>query len=268
MGRKFSLQKKCDAKLNECRVGSFRTKQSRKNIMFNFIESLAALHLLPISFDQITADNLLGVVNYWKNQKIADSSILTRLAVLRSVNRLLDFNIAIPTNNSLGLKLVKKEKPKLPDWQSLISKPLHPLISLILHMQYEFGLTKLEVIRLSPLSALQQGRLMIHRSIAENRKDRMVVIATEAQKQVLEEWHNCLQGKMALREIIPEADLAHLYRIELTYHGIDHQLPIPHYYIRVQFNALKEIHGETMAMRTTCQAMALSSTRVLARIVQ
>ncbi len=148
-------------------------------------DDLAKIKMVPRAFRLITADIVIAYVDYLKKCHYADKTISNKVAVIRRLANSARISLIIPGNKALQIKL-KPFDANLPAISRIIDPKkikLRPIRRLC-ELQFLFGLKKIEAI-LFDRSMIHPGYIEVPRSISYNKKDRIVPIASERQKQVL-----------------------------------------------------------------------------------
>lgn len=144
---------------------------------------LLDLKIAPPSFRFLTREHIHQLVSLWSKQGNSDATIKNKLAVLRFLNDKENFVIDIPTNDDLNL--TKSNERALVNPQKDVAKYVSsPISELIIKLQTEFGLTRIEAVRLNPWLNIQKQDVTIPRSNAYNRRERFVAMYKPLQKEV------------------------------------------------------------------------------------
>jgi hypothetical protein len=263
LGRKFTLQKKSRAVFNQQKQGSLVTKREQQRVISSIISDLAQLKDLPESLERITVAHVKKLVDFWRHQGLATATIGNKLAVLRRFNQLAQFNLEIPNNQDLNsikaaatpLKIILPE-----DYEKTI---FHPITRSVIDLQWHFGLTKLEAMRLNPNCAQIDGFLLIERTIAHNRQDRMIPVITKNQADRLHERENLAKKNALLTRQDAPALISKLYTAECHYAGISPKTPFRQRYAQTRLEALKQTQDEKSALLILCKEMGFSAPRKL-----
>ena len=143
----------------------------------------------------------------------------------------------------------------------------HPLTHSIINLQQNFGLTKLEAIRLRLSSSQIDTNLVIHRQIAHNRLDRTIPIITEDQKRCLANRAK-LENTSHLLKQNDDALVGKLIDAELTEANIRLNINIRAIYALNRLNVLRETLEDSSALLALCSEMGFSSPRKIKQWLQ
>lgn len=183
--------------------GSWRYRKKVKIILDNITEDLAYLGVLPIRLKNMEVRTVIHLVRYWKSKDLKPKTIKNKLGALRGLLSTLEHPIVIPSNKELGI-IARKPKPILYRHPELIDPqaiPLYPiaLIKEICLFQYLFGLKLQEAVKID-VSMIHKTHLEIHHSISFNKKDRRVLIESEAQKEFAKNFRANLKGMLPITQ--------------------------------------------------------------------
>ena len=208
--------------LREYAHGTPRSRREKRNIMRQIIKELLDLKIAPNNFESLSANAIKQLVTQWKKSGNSDATMINKLSILRSFNLKGGFGIDIPPNNAFELSK-NKNKPTKTIRQGIINQVSSPITECILGLQLEFGLTKLEAIRLPIGIAIENHDLIIPKNIAYNHKERFIAIYRPEQKELIKKLENILADKFCLSELANERHISNLYNAELAVLGIDYQ---------------------------------------------
>lgn len=264
MGRVYTLQKKCDAVVKKHSNGSHVTKQEHRRVMHMIIYDLNQIRCLPSCLDKIKPDHIVQLVTYWKDKGLMLATIGNRLGVLRRYNTIARLNLDIPSNKFLDTVKSTPDKTNTYISDDFNSHIFHPLTQSVISLQVEFGLTKLEAIRISPDSVSDTSSLTVTRNIAHNRQDRVIPIYKDSQRKTIAEKIQLSQLSPLLQTEGKNTDkiINNLYKAECLYAGISYKTEFRSVYAKRRFNELRSILN-TDPILTLCKEMGFSSPRRL-----
>ena len=237
--------------LREYAHGTPRSRKEKRNTMRQIIKELLDLKIAPNNFESLTANAIKQLVTQWKNSGNSDATIINKLSILRSFNVKGGFGIDIPSNNAFELSKTKK-KPTKSIRQDIISQVSSPITECILGLQLEFGLTKLEAIRLPIAIAIEKHDLIIPKNIAYNHKERFIAIYRPEQKELLKKIGHVLADKFCLAELANERHISNLYNAELAILGVDDQCNFRSIYAN---NRLAELQRKKFTKKSAYQVL-------------
>ena len=252
MGRKWELEKSCHQYLKRIRSGSFQTKKSRERVIHKIIYDLAILKRLPYSLSAIKFEDIISLVDYWRENKLQTATIVNRLGVLRSINRLADLKIIIPSNAELALKKSIGHKNQVTANPIILEKVFHPITQNVLAFQLYFGLTELEAIRIDPMLISHNHSLMVMKQVAHNHKERLILIVNATQKSIL-----CDRKKLCADAVTAET-MRQLVQSELHFLNIRTPVDFRSHYANTRFQAVCEKSDKNSAIKTLMREMGFS----------
>jgi hypothetical protein len=217
-----NLMSQMNRTLREYAHGTTRSRREKRNIMRQIIKELLDSRIAPNNFESLTSKAIHQLVSNWKKSGNSDATIINKLSILRSFNLKGGFGIDIPSNKAFDLSKVKKKSIKTIR-QDIINQVSSPITECILGLQLEFGLTKLEAIRLPIGIAIESHDLIISKNIAYNHKERFIAIYRPEQKALIKKLENILADKFCIADLANERHISNLYNAELTIIGIDYR---------------------------------------------
>lgn len=230
-------------------AASYRNKARLSLIAIS--KDLARLNLLPSYLRSLKPETIFKLVEYWQRKYAKPHTMQNRLAFLRRILSRLDEPVTIPTNIELGI-IVKttalKSMPKNTLNPDRVNWPhFDILIQNTCVMQYLFGLKVTEALRLDA-GAFHDKFLMIHHSISFNHKDRVIQIATQAQKEFIKKFLTDYKSifPVPLKSYRP---LMKLYRLALEATGIKQNNYFRNCYIQNRYENLLNEHSRADTLR-------------------
>ena len=201
--------------------GTPKSRQEKRNALRHIIKDLLDLNIAPDSFKLLTKENICSLVSFWQDRGNSHSTIINKLGILRFFNQKGGFGISIPDNLTFKLnKNYQRKAPFLPD--NIVSLVSNPITEIILQLQIEFGLTKIEALRLRPASDINKSDLIVSKVISYNRKERFIAIYRPSQKEVIKKLNALLQERNCISDFATERHILNLYNAELAIQGVDY----------------------------------------------
>ncbi len=230
--------------------------------MMQIIDDLASTkQQLPRSIAEIQPSQIRILVKFWRTKGFIDKTIINRLGILRSVNKILMLNMDIPNNHSLNVKNMTDEKcspSTLIDAESLLEKVYHPITRNILGFQIHFGLTQFEAIYIDPtFISHHNNALMVHKVTAHNNKERRIPILSECQEKIIAE-RLALCPKM-LSEIVRPEVIQGMIRSELLFLNVKTPPDFRSLYAKKRFAELQD--DENQAVKTLMREMGITKSK-------
>ena len=268
MSRKFNLKQECCRLLQKHKQGSLTTIQEKQRVMNSIIEDLATLKQLPALFQQLSAKNIESLVSHWRNKELSTATIGNKLGVLRSFNRLSSFNLDIPSNKNLNSIKASPTPSKKPVPENYLDKIYHPITRVIIELQIQFGITKLEAIHLQPYNTHIDDNLFINRSIAHNKRDRVIPLVSKVQTHCLHNRITVAQESSLFDNVASKTLIGKLYQAECQHADIDPKTPFRKCYALQRIITLKQTMNESDALFALCSEMGFSAPRKLFGLLQ
>lgn len=249
--------------------GGWMHRKKVKVILYGLANDLAYLDILPMRLKNLDPDKIIDLVKYWHKLGRQPRTIVNKLGALRRVLSTLEQPIEIPSNRELGVIIVN-QKPKLYRKCELIQPEevqLFPafIVKEICLFQYLFGLKLDEAVQFNA-SMIQKKYVSIPRSISFNKKDRRVVICSEAQRKFLEKF------EANLRDILPLSKYGYQCFL-ILYQYAQKQMKIPnrdyfrHQYIQNRYQELLEKEGHFEALDTIKAEVGYSRISQIRRVL-
>lgn len=225
-----------------------------KSTVLNLVEDLCAVNRLPMHFANLKPEAIIRLVSHWQQNQLHAKTIQNRLSVLRTLVRLHELKLKIPSNASLNVKVPPKENPitsKKIDSSALQLPPMQ----IIFALQQHFGLKKTEALQFNFLM-IKPEALIVPRKTSYNKTERSIPILTPTQTD--------------LAKSILEQDLAPLSRDNLRLralihtemcvaHGITHPDYFRHVYIYDRYETLSQTHTKREALQIIAKETGYSS---------
>ncbi len=256
MGRKYELTKESKKLIANPKRGSFRTRKEHQREMNRFFEDCAHLKQLPNGIKRLTPQHIERLVEYWKKRKLSDNTIITKLTVLRRLNRIQRLGLNIPTNLELSLKKSTTQSITLNLPDNYADNIYHPVTKCLIGLQCQFGLTPLEATKFykfTPHTARKS--LSINRNISHNHQDRYIPVLTDAQQNCLSECQKLSQHSPFFQSEKAEEYILNLYRAECRHADIADKTEFRKIYGEKRLSDLMQTLSEGEAWTTLCQEM-------------
>lgn len=266
MGKKFNLVQKSQNILQRQKNGSPATKREQQRVMSTIIDDLDRLRRLPRDFKHITPNDIEHLVCFWKEKQLSLGTIDNKLGVLRRFNQLAGLNLTIPTNKELDTIKASPTPLKTNIPENYESKIFHPVTRSIIALQLHFGLTKLEAIQLGSIRGSNDKILLIERTIAHNKKDRVIPITTRIQASSLSERKTLAQTSQLLKHQDASSLINNLYTAECGDAGINPKTPFRRRYAQNRLKILEKTRDKQSALLALCIEMGFSTPRKLLRL--
>lgn len=228
--------------------------------MMKIIDDLAITkQQLPRSIADIQPTQIVSLVKHWRSEGKTEKTILNRLSVIRSINKILMLQMNIPDNESLNIKqisCVKRATGQL-DAESLFKKTAHSITRNVIALQMHFGLTQSEAIHLDPNLVSHNHTLIIMKNISHNNKERCIPILNDEQKNIIEERLSLCDD--SLIKIMPIHMINQLIRAELKYLKIKSPPDFRSLYIAKRFMDMQD--DEKQAIKTLMRETGITKSK-------
>lgn len=179
------------------RDGSYSTQANRKAILNQFADDIkkSGFNVQKMKAEDLKGRHVNALLQHWRNEGIAVSTIKNRMAVLRWWAEKIGNPGAVKSNDELGIE--KREyttnENKSASIQTVDLSKMDERIAASLVLQSEFGLRREEAMKFQPEYALS-GRSPLDAETKEIRlkgswtkggRDRVIPIRTPAQREAL-----------------------------------------------------------------------------------
>ncbi len=222
--------------LSSYRQCSPRTKSGYKSVMKIVIKDLFSLRLFFNSFKETSMENINALIQHWIKHKLSKVTIGSRLSIIRKYCDLLNSSLTIPSNLELGLKREKSKNKNVlsNDYLNIINTVEHKLTSLMIQLQALLGLTKQEAIKfqLQSYHHAENKVLYVSKRVSHDNKDRLILIRSQAQEEVIHLLSTELDQKNSLQDKYNKVTLVNLYNAELAILNHSPTLPFRAVYAR------------------------------------
>lgn len=186
--RKATFRDDIIAACNKIPGGSTRYRAYLQSTTLSLVEDFSATGTLPMRFKNIKIESISKLVTYWQKKRFLPKTIKNKLSVLRALIKASGFDLNIPSNRALNVKITSYHSRIAPVKILLLPNEIDsPPIKVILQLQFLFGLKKYEALRFNG-SMIKEITLEIPRNISYNKKDRFIPIITAAQKNFVESF--------------------------------------------------------------------------------
>ncbi len=264
MGRKLQLLNECNRVLATSHRGSPTTRHWRQKTLHKMINQWVRLKMAPTTLRAVTSEHFQALVRLWEKKGLTPESRAKQISVLRFFYRLTDWGVRVPSNREMGIVL----KPTGVD--QLIAPPgevlprvHHPFTRTLLEFQYYFGLMKTESIRLDLCMAYQEASttqtLLIDRSLAYNKTDRLIPIVSPEQLQAIKARRDLVEQQGVLADRYSEVALSQLMDIDLASVNINPKQNFRRYYAQQRFYNLLAEGSEAQARERLKTELGLTS---------
>ena len=174
--------------------GNYKARKQRAFVLQKTVEDLFHIGQVPSSWNKINPEHFHQLVQYWKNSKLQDATIIRHMGIIRRYLQEIGCSVDQIDNLSLHLHRRRKSINQRPSKIPELSASVDDLIpKTILALQIQFGLTFSETILLSSIQ-IKESKLWITREIAFNSMDRMIPFRNEKQKNTLKDLFQLTQG--------------------------------------------------------------------------
>ena len=250
------------------RTGAPRFRRVRQNVLTHIVNNLVSLRICPAYFSDVNTTHLTQLIAYWHKNGNSISTIRNKVSILKWF---LEYKGLQPNFPTLKKMNIIRHSPKVQPCldATLADRVFHPFVKSILLLQFEFGLTRLESMRIDINAAQKKDTLYIERKIAYNSKDRYLSIMSISQKKAVSERQKLTQHVKTLLNIIPEKVLLGMYNGELYHCGVKTRVDIRHFYARNKLAELEHKHvDKKTAYKTLAEDLGFSSRRRLVSFLQ
>lgn len=234
---KLKLLKEVFAVTDKVTQGTPTYRVQRKNVLVRIVDDLMYLSIAQQSLKLINAEHLQKLVDHWRKNNNSISTIRNKISILKWFILSTGTEPDFPTLKAMSLQRPKNKVRAYID-ASISDQVFNPLVKSIIDLQFQFGLSHLEAMRIDLGSAIQNDDLFISRKIAHNRKSRYISIMSKSQKLAIKDRQGLTHTHPTFTDIIPEPLLISLYKAELYQCGIKERVDMRHYYAR---NKLAEL---------------------------
>lgn len=250
------------------RTGAPIFRRVRQNVLTHIVNNLVSLRICPAYFSDVNTTHLTQLIAYWHKNGNSISTIRNKVSILKWF---LEYKGLQPNFPTLKKMNIIRHSPKVQPCldATLADRVYHPFVKSILLLQFEFGLTRLESMRIDINAAQKKDTLYIERKIAYNSKDRYLSIMSISQKKSVSERQKLTQNAKTLLDIIPEKVLLGMYNGELYHCGVKTRVDIRHFYARNKLAELEHKHvDKKTAYKTLAEDLGFSSRRRLVSFLQ
>jgi len=187
--RKNSLRQVANRLLKMDRRGKSKDRKHRGYVIHKMIEDLYTIQKIPPSWKAVETDHIHRLVHHWKQCRINPATIMRYMTIIRGFLKYFDCQPSHIDNKSLQLvRMYKHKRVKKGVEANIWHSIQEPCVRLIMALQIEFGLTFREAIHIQPFIHVQDKHIWITRDIAFNSGDRFILICTESQLAILEQF--------------------------------------------------------------------------------
>lgn len=221
------------------RLGSPRTRKGYYSVLTRVIKDLFYLKSPFNTFKEVNFEKIKYLIEHWKNNNIKNVTIGSRLSIVRKYTNLLNHDLAIPDNKSLGLTRIKnkiKLIQPLP-YDDFLKKIQNSFVRLAINLQVFFGLTKNEALQFR--IQIYEGtikRCFIAKLISHDNKDRFIEIRFPEQELIINELANVIDSKLSLSNKYGLQLMSRLYASELHFVECPNNYPFRFIYAKKLFN--------------------------------
>lgn len=171
------------------RDGSFSTQSNRKRIILKMAKDLNILGYKFSDPKSLKPKHIFALIEQWKNEGIATSTIKNRMAHLRWwAEKINKAPIVMRDNSSYGIDkrvyITNVSKGKLLDSEKLELITCE-YVKLSLIMQREFGLRREESIKFNHSVAVKNDKIILKGTWCKGGKQRTIPIETKNQREIL-----------------------------------------------------------------------------------
>lgn len=250
------------------RNGTPRFRRVRQNVLTHIVNNLVSLGICPVFFSDISTTHLTQLIAYWHKNGNSISTIRNKVSILKWF---LEYKGLEPNFPTLKQMNIIRCSPKVQPYfdATLVDRVFHPFVKSVLLLQFEFGLTHLESMRIDIHAAQKKDALYVERKIAYNSKDRYLSVMSTSQKKAVSERKKLTKNVKTLLDIVPEKILLGIYNGELYHCGIKTRVDMRHFYARNKLAELERKHvDKKAAYKTLAEDLGFSSRRRLVSFLQ
>ncbi len=265
MSRKSILIKQCQSYTMGNRRGSPRMRRERKRVLYALVNDLIYLGIAPPSFEKLNITILQSLVDFWQSKSLSTITISNRIGILRKFVQSTYVDTIFPDNAELGILY----KPRVTN-QPRLALPIiaiyeninSPITKLIIDLQINFGLTKMEAIRMNLMNAGKNvNKIYIDRKIAWNNHDRYIPICTKKQRLILNTHKELLGSHDCIAKIATEQEVSIYYKIDCALKKIPHDFPYRSHYAKYRFNCLSKTLAENVTINRLKNELGIMSNK-------
>lgn len=258
MGRLSQLRDEARHILDNINNGSYQKRCYRKNIVLNFVDVLYITKKVPPSWYALSKEHIQAVVAFWRGQNKSDASIRMYLANVRFFLNSLNHPIDMIDNKSLGLKRAA-DQPKNPYSQEKHNQITDPLVSFLLSLQTQFGLTLSESFRFNPDLHINENFVFLSRDITNNSRDRAIPVCFDVQKSILEMGSRLLPMNHDPIKRFGYSAVRTRYRHEILRAELSASVNYRHIYAQNRYPQLLAEHPQKVARSMLMDEMSVAS---------
>jgi hypothetical protein len=188
MGIKHDLRHSIYRVLQHNKLGSFATQADRKHLLRKFADDLVNLNYGLRDIHGLKEKHVRAVVAHWQQQKLTSGTIKNRLSALRCLASAINKTQVVPSNKILAIppriyvSSINKAKYD-PDF----SRISNPYVLISMQLQRVFGLRREESLKIKPILADHQTKLVLQPSWCKGGRGREIPIRTDEQRQWLDQ---------------------------------------------------------------------------------
>jgi hypothetical protein len=187
MSIKTDLKRSIYNTLKQDNFGAYVTRYDRRQILLSTAGELVSLGYKITSVQQLQRKHVLALTAHWQKKKLDNGTIKNRIAALRHLSVLINKPNMIPTNTDLGVGarrhfIIKNRAIVDPDLSGVSDQS----IRISLELQRLFGLRREESLKIKPIMADQESKLVLQGSWCKGNRPREIPIRTPEQRHWLD----------------------------------------------------------------------------------
>lgn len=263
MSRYHKFLNEIDVVLKHDKSGKANWRIVRIRILKRVVKDLIDLKQLPPNWHNLNNNHIFNLINYWRRQKLTESTITTYLAAIRYFFDKAKVTTPIATNKELGID--KEYSKSDPDINAAdYSKLLHPYIKCIFGFELFFGLHRIEAIKIKTNENLIfDDKLWITRNIAFNGIERLIPIVTTEQIEVIKLFKATLENHESIVNKIEQRALMAMYKVELANINLKPNKQHRKHYVKYRAKILEELESSKNIRNYIKNEMGIKSNNLL-----
>lgn len=247
MSKKTVIIKDINYYINSVSKGADQTLYKRKVVLYSIVDDLFDLNILPNDLSEINDRHASNLINAWEQNGIFTQTIQNRISILR--NMILEmYDIKLASNKDFNLipkAFTKQSQSKVS--RDILNIVKHKVTKSVIDFEVDFGLTRQESININLSLAIMADDLMIHASLATNKKSRFIPILTKRQKEAIDYRRAILGKSRALTEKMPELMITQLVNAEIYCCGYEVNAPFRRIYALDRLGVLSKKKSQAIA---------------------
>lgn len=261
--RQNTLRRLANNQLINDNRGSHRDKQYRHFVIHKVIHDLFHLKGLPDKWHGLNQEHIHALVTFWKKKKIAPTTLMKYMTVIRYFLKNIDHVIAGIDNQTLGIVRSQPKAKAKPLPNNCSEQLTNPIARIIFQLQSEFALTFSEATRIIPDLHIREHSLWVTREIAFNHQDRIIPIRNDGQAVVVQSLFALTSHHLSLISMHGYHAVRHIYRTSMQNAGLDSMKSYRYLYAKHQHPHLLQAFSKQEANDILMREMGLKSRTTL-----